>query len=495
LSPRPLDTVRHEVPPDTVVAIDGPAGSGKSTTARALAERLGLLYVDTGAMYRALTWAAARAGVDAADGPALAALLGAADMRLDVAGGETSVAWNGRDISAEIRSPDVEAAVSAVSAHPEVRRALVKLQRAMGRQRGVVMEGRDIGSVVFPLATAKIYLDASLEARASRRLRQHRRRGVEIDFEAVRLEVAERDRKDSGRAESPLCIPPDAMVIDNSELGPAEQLDVAAEYVLMQVEEKRPYTGPPLGLQAVTFRYKVAFSFFCAIGRFMALKVYGRGNLGYRRGIILAPNHISNWDPPILGAALADLAPMRSVAKEELFKNPFSRAMYLFLDAIPIKRSIYDAGAFDRASAFLEAGANVLFYPEGMRRVFGAPGPVRNGLGMIAQRTGAPIVPAFYRGTLAPLPGGSPRGPVEVWFAPPVRLHALPTLRRSHSEREINKLIARLFERIYLDLQERSFSRIPMTDWERDAAARQVEQVRRKEAKTFKRRPTPGRSD
>jgi cytidylate kinase len=470
------------------VAIDGPAGSGKSTTARALAERLQLLYVDTGAMYRALTWAAAREGIDPADGPALAALLQAAELDLDATGGETVVTWNGRDISAEIRTPEIETQVSAVSAHAEVRRALVALQRAMGRERGVVMEGRDIGTVVFPLATAKIYLDASLEARARRRLRQHKRRGVELDPEVVLNEVAERDRKDSERAESPLTIPPDAMVVDNSDMGPAEQLDVTTEYVLMQVEDKAPHPRERRGLGTVSFRYKIAFSIFGAIGRFMGVKVYGRENLGYRQGIILAPNHVSNWDPPVLGAAIADLAPLRSVAKEELFANPFTKALYVFLDAVPIKRSIYDASAFDRAAGFLEAGANILFYPEGMRRVFGTPGPVRNGLGMIAQRSGAPIVPAWYRGTLAPQPGGSRRAPLEVWFAPPVRLYALPTLRERFTERQINKQVARLFERIFLDLQERSFSRQPMTDWEREAAARQVDKVRRKEQKTFKRR-------
>ena len=163
-----------EVPSGTVIAIDGPSGSGKSTTARALAERFGLIYVDTGAMYRALTRAALDAGIDTGDSGSLTALLREADLRLRTTKRETEVFWNGRDISAAIRTPEVESNVSAVSAHHAVRGLMVERQREYGRSCGVVMEGRDIGSVVFPLATVKIYLDASIEARVERRWHQHR---------------------------------------------------------------------------------------------------------------------------------------------------------------------------------------------------------------------------------------------------------------------------------------------------------------------------------
>ena len=121
-----------------------------------------------------------------------------------------------------------------------------------------------------------------------------------------------------------------------------------------------------------------------------------------------------------------------------------------------------------------------------MRRVFGEPGPVRNGLGMIMQRTGAPAVPVFFRGTLAPLPGGAPRSPAEVWFAPAVRLHALDALRDRMEPRRPEPRIGRLFENIYRELQARSFALHPMTDQERELAASQVESVRRKEARTFR---------
>ncbi len=486
----PAAAASRLVPSDTVVAIDGPAGSGKSTTARALARQLDLTYVDTGAMYRALTWAAADAGVDYDDGPALARLLDDADLRLVSRERATRVTWNGRDITDRIRTPDVEARVSAVAAHAEVRDALVARQRALARSEGVVMEGRDIGSVVFPLASAKIYLDATLEARAERRLRQHRQNGVEISREEVLREVAARDERDSSRAESPLTIPPDAVVVDNSRLSLQEQLEVTTEAVLRVLDEKRP--APPDEThdheRAMPFKYRLAYGLMGAAGRFFGLRVHGHEHAYRREGCILAPNHISNWDPPLLGAAMRRLHPIRSVAKEELFKTPLTKAVFTYLDSVPIKRSIYDKRAFDLAASFLEDGSHILFFPEGTRQVFGSPGPVRNGLGMLMQRTGAPAIPIMMRGTMEPEPGGSVRSPLEVWFAPPVRLYALPDLLRRMPEKDVNRAIARLFEQIYREMLDRSAAHTPITDWEREAAAARVDKVRRKEARIFRRR-------
>ena len=479
------------VPADTVIAIDGPAGSGKSTTARALARHLKLTYVDTGAMYRALTWAAADADVAPTDGPALARLLADADLKLDSRETRTRVSWNGRDITDLIRTPEIEAHVSAVAAHAEVRRALVERQRALARLSGVVMEGRDIGSVVLPLASAKIYLDATLEARAERRLRQHRRNGVRIEREEVLREVAARDERDAGREESPLTIPPDAMVIDNSRLSLQEQLEVTTEAVLRVLDDKRPAPPRDDGRHPndMPFRYRLAYTFLRLSGRLCGLRVHGRENLRRDEGFILAPNHISNWDPPVLGAALDHVWPVRSIAKAELFNGPIGHFIFTYVDAIPIKRSIYDARAFDRAAEALDEGATVLFFPEGTRQVFGDPGPVRNGLGMLMQRTGAPVIPILMRGTMAPLLGGTPRSPLEVWFGEPVRLYALGDLRRRKTEKEINREVARLFERIYREMLDRSAARIPITDWEREAAAARVEEFKRKEARVFKRAP------
>ncbi len=473
------------VPPDTVVAIDGPAGSGKSTTARALADRLGLLYVDSGAMYRALTWAAAAAGVDPDDEASLLRLLDGADLTLRTSRGETAVFWDGRDISAAVRTPEIEARVSAVSAHASVRERMVARQRAMGRRQGVVMEGRDIGSVVFPLASAKIYLDATLEARAERRLRQHRRRGLTVERGEVLREVEARDRRDSERAASPLRIPPDAVVIDNSMLSLEDQLEATEAAVRRLLAYRRPAAA---GLEGeLSLRYRIAFAVFGSVGRFAGLRVIGREHANLH-GCILAPNHVSSWDPLVLGAALSGKNHIRSIAKEELFRLPPSALLYRFLYSIPIKRNIYDTAAFDRAAQVLAEGQNLLFFPEGMRRVYGEPGPVRNGLGLLMQRTGAPAVPIFLRGTLSPQPGGGPRAPLEVSLAPPIRLHALPVLGRRLEPRALSREIGRLFEAIYREMQERSAERHPFTDWEREATERVRAGILRKEARTFRNR-------
>ncbi len=452
-----------EVPSDAVVAIDGPSGSGKSTTARALAERFGLMYVDSGAMYRALTWAALDAGIAPGDAGSLAALLSGSELRLRTTRRETDVFWNGRDISTVIRTPAVEAAVSEVSAHHAVREMMVERQREFGRTRGVVMEGRDIGSVVFPLATVKIYLDASHEARVERRWLQHRRRGVEIERADVAREIAARDYYDSTRAESPLTVAADALVIDNSELTFSEQIEATSEAVRRVIAEQRP---APRGRDELPPAYRLTYNLFRPVARFCGMKVLGWEHIWQREGVIFSPNHVSNWDPPILAAILDGRAPIHSVAKEELFRHPLMGRIYRWMDCIPIKRTINDAAAFEVASEKLRAGANVLFFPEGMRRPPAEPGPVRTGIGRLMQASGAAALPIHLRGTRDVTLGGSRRSPLEVRIAPPVRLRALSVLLRDHDAPAISRRVAHLFERIYAELLARSVAETPLSEWE-----------------------------
>ena len=196
-----------------VVAIDGPAGSGKSTAARGVAAALGVPVLDTGAMYRAVTLAAMRAGIDLADADACARV--AAAVRVGVEAGVTTV--DGDDVSAEIRGPEVTAAVSAVAAHPPVRAVLVGLQRAWAQAHGgCVVEGRDIGTVVFPDATLKVFLTASEAERARRRSADEAAAARPAAVDAVQADLRRRDATDSGRAASPLRAADDAVVIDTT---------------------------------------------------------------------------------------------------------------------------------------------------------------------------------------------------------------------------------------------------------------------------------------
>ncbi|WP_448591830.1 (d)CMP kinase [Thermoflexus hugenholtzii] len=204
------------------IAIDGPAASGKSTLAQRLAAHLGYTYIDTGVMYRAVTWAALRHGISPEDAEALARL--AETLELDIQpptvadGRPYTVIVEGEDVTWELRRPEVDAAVSQVSAHPGVRQALSRRQRRLGLRGRVVMVGRDIGTVVLPEADLKIYLDADLETRARRRYQELRERGQAVSFEEVLEAMRQRDALDQGREVAPLRPAPDAVVLDTTAL-------------------------------------------------------------------------------------------------------------------------------------------------------------------------------------------------------------------------------------------------------------------------------------
>ncbi len=199
-----------------VVAIDGPAGAGKSTIARRLAGRLGFVYIDSGAMYRAVGLWALRAGIPLDDAERLAALAREASIELEPGG--AAVRLNGEDVTEAIRTPEVSQAASRVSTVGGVRRAMVEQQRAMARRASVVMEGRDIGTVVFPDAAVKIFLDADPAERASRRVKELSDKGEAVDPADMARQIQERDSRDRGRAEAPLVQAPDAVYVDSTGL-------------------------------------------------------------------------------------------------------------------------------------------------------------------------------------------------------------------------------------------------------------------------------------
>jgi len=207
-----------------VVAIDGPAGSGKSTTARLAARVLGYTYLDTGAMYRAVTLKALRAGVDVRDDEAIARLAGACQIELVDEDGRLRVFLDGEDVSEAIRAPEVSRNIGPVADNVRVREILVAQQRAMGARGAVVCEGRDIGTVVFPDAEVKIYLTASVEERARRRWRELRDKGVHLTLEEVRREIEKRDVEDTSRPVGALRRAADAIELDTTRLSVDQQV-------------------------------------------------------------------------------------------------------------------------------------------------------------------------------------------------------------------------------------------------------------------------------
>jgi cytidylate kinase len=202
-----------------IVAIDGPAGAGKSTIARRVAAKLGYVYIDTGAMYRAIALWALRTGIAVDDMHRLEQLARAARIEFPAEG---HIELNGEDVSGAIREPGVSEAASKVAAVPAVRRALVERQREIAESHSVVMEGRDIGTVVFPQAHVKIYLDATAQVRAERRAEDLRRKGVESTAASLAREIEDRDRRDRTRPHSPLMQAPDAAYLDTTGLSPDE---------------------------------------------------------------------------------------------------------------------------------------------------------------------------------------------------------------------------------------------------------------------------------
>ncbi|HXC33909.1 MAG TPA: (d)CMP kinase [Verrucomicrobiae bacterium] len=223
-----------------IIAIDGPVGSGKSTVARRVAEMLGYTHLDSGAMYRAVGLKALRTGVPLDSPERLSALAEAARIDLVPRDGMLRVLLDGEDVTEAIRSPEVSHAASVVAVVPGVRHPMVAEQRRAGAQGGVVMEGRDIGSVVFPDADLKIFLDASPEVRATRRQREHEEKGERMDLETVLAEVHARDQRDREREMSPLVRASDAVLVDNTAMDAEE---TARAIVLLAREKARAAAG------------------------------------------------------------------------------------------------------------------------------------------------------------------------------------------------------------------------------------------------------------
>jgi len=221
-----------------IVAIDGPAGSGKSTSAKLVAQSLGYVYIDSGAMYRAITYLALQNNLLGND-KALVEISEKTDIHLDFIDGETKVKVNGQDITQQLRSIEVNQKVSDISKIEGVRKALVKKQQQMGNlDRGIVMEGRDITTVVFPDAEVKIFLTASIEQRAKRRAEEYETQGTSVSVDEIRKNLQQRDKIDSTRNVSPLTKSPDAIEIDTSKVSIKEQVELILKQVKLVADKK-----------------------------------------------------------------------------------------------------------------------------------------------------------------------------------------------------------------------------------------------------------------
>ena len=382
------------MPAHHVIAIDGPAASGKSSVARTLAQRLQFSHVNSGAMYRAVTWHVLQRGVNVHEPAAVAAAVERSRIVCDLIDNQSRILIDDHDPTLHLRDDDVNRAVSLVSSVPRVREILVAHMREYANKGNVVMEGRDIGSVVFPETPFKFYIDASPEVRVQRRL-----------AEGQRDEIAARDRADSSRIASPLVIAPDATVIDTSAL----TIDGVVDQIMQRLVRKglpvQSQTGPARP-QRMNPYYWLGYTLSRLLAQvFFRFRILHRERMIQSGPVILAMNHQSFFDPPLAGNA-SDRA-IFFLARRTLLDHWFWGWLLPKLNVIPVDQEGSDRSALKALIRILRAGQATLVFPEGARTLDGNLQPAQPGLGLVIAKTRAPVVPMRIFGAHEAWPRGS----------------------------------------------------------------------------------------
>jgi cytidylate kinase len=428
------------LPVGLVVALDGPAASGKSSVGAAAAHEVGYRFCDTGLLYRAVTWLAIRRGIDEGDPAALVDLVSEVELTPDEEGRLSRVTADGDDVTAEVHGPEVDARVSAISGVAELRAALLERQRSIAAEGRIIMAGRDIGTVVLPDADLKIFLKASVEERARRRAEE---RGLDPngpEAAEVLTELRRRDELDSTRAVAPLRPADDAVILvtDGNRL---EQTVAMVVATIRQAEARRvaettppaesastaepephssdrPARGPapslddpPIESQLTPLIRLVAWGGRVVARSMSRLTIEGSIDAIPREGpVILAANHASNADPVVIGSFLTPRLGRRIhwLGKRELFEWPVVGWVAAHGGVHPVDRSTADLEAFRLARRILDEGHVLMVFPEGTRSPDGALQAAKDGVAMLALRTGAPIVPIAMAETDRFWPRGRP---------------------------------------------------------------------------------------
>ena len=378
------------------IAVDGPGGAGKSSVCKQVARRLNLLYIDTGALYRTVGLYVKRAGIDPADRESVVAAL--PDLKIGVRAeeGRQIILLDGVEVGDEIRTQEISMYASRVSAIPEVRAKLLDYQRGFAEEYDVILDGRDIGTVIFPDAQVKIFLTASPEARAHRRYLELTAKGVDVSEEAVLAEMNERDRADSTRESAPLVAADDAVTIDTSDL----DFEGSVEAVIAEIKAKRYALTPEKAKKNKKEKRSYRFFYYTLgwiIRFFHRIKVTGRENVPHSGGCILCANHIAILDIFSIGASVP--RPINFLAKRELFKVPVLSFLIRSAGAIPLERKKTDLGAIRRSVELAANGNLVAIFPQGHRQPGKNPADTefKSGAALVAYRAGVPIIPICIR--------------------------------------------------------------------------------------------------
>lgn len=385
-----------------IITIDGPSGTGKTTVAKKVAEALHISYFDTGAMYRAVTWALLKEGIDLSDERALSLFLDQFSFRIEERKQEKRYFANGHDVTSEIRYQNITDHVSKVASLAPVREKLWNIQRSFGAKESAVFEGRDMGSVVFPDAEMKIYLTATAEIRGKRRLEEIQLarpdEAAQFDQQTMKDEINRRDHLDSTRKLAPLVCPEDAYLIDTSNLS----IDQVVQKIL--IYEKKVIKKMSRGwLYCKTMKpfYRFILCLAWSVFRlFYRHKVFGLEHY-YPGAGILAANHISYLDPPIVAISWPE--EVHFLAKESLFKPFLFGNLIRALNSHPVKGEVGDISVFKMMIQLLKEGKKIILFPEGLRSESGRLEPLKPGVGLLVSKANAAVIPTYIH------------GPYEIW--------------------------------------------------------------------------------
>lgn len=365
------------------IAIDGPGGAGKSSVAKAVAKELGIIYVDTGALYRTIALYMIKNGINVSDNEKVVRALGDFTLELKFTDGKQIILLNGEDVGDSIRTPEISMAASAVSAIKEVREYLLNTQRNIARKNSVIMDGRDIGTVILPYAEVKIFLTASPETRAKRRFDELLARGQNVTYEQVYSEMLERDKNDSTREIAPCVQAEDAVLLDNSNYTPEQTVKEVIKIV--KKKSKNNFYMKAHTLLAPFIRF------------FQRIKPIGLENIDKDKSYVICSNHIAAKDVIMIAAAYPNQ--IRFVGKKELFSIPFLGSLIKKLGAIPLDRGGSDVAAIKKTVALAKSGANVAIFPQGHRYPGVDPSttPTKNGAGLITCKSESDVLPVFIK--------------------------------------------------------------------------------------------------
>ncbi len=385
-----------------IVAIDGPAGTGKGTVTEILSKKMKLVNIDTGATYRCVTLAMINANVALNEIDKIKEILNNIRIELRNENGGQAVILNGEVVTEKIRSKEVTSLVSQVSSIKEVRLAMAGLQRKMAEGKNVIMEGRDIGTYVFPNADVKIYLDANVEERAKRRFKQNQEKGIDMTYSEILESIKKRDENDKNKEIGALKVASDAIVIDTTYMTIPEVVKTIQEIVQkkkkeVDLQEKIYRVRPDTKWHRIQ---RKIIKTICSAIYHVVYRVKVTGKVPDQGSYIICANHVSYLDAA--GVVIVNKRKVSFVAKEDLFYNPFLNWFLHIFDIIPIKRNMQDMEAMKRCLKMLKSGDLLGIFPEGTRKGLEKNVKLKNGAAYMAIKTGVPVIPCGIKGTFKP---------------------------------------------------------------------------------------------